>query len=243
MPYTLLTEIQEFCERMMLPVPQSIIGNDDPQIIQLKSLLYEAGQSIAIRGEWSRLTFEATHTTLAQENQGNIYTITSGVAIATAFRKIKDQTVWDRTDQMYISPIDPISWQSTKALAAISPRYRYRLLRGELLLTPTPPAGHTLAFEWVSKWWIQDGNTGAIKERFVADTDSFLLERELLKLSLRWRWKREKGLDYGEEYDECEDRIQEMLAHDTPKEVLYQDETHWGIRPGIFVPAYSWNVT
>jgi hypothetical protein len=34
-----------------------------------------------------------------------------------------------------------------------------------------------------------------------------------------------------------------MLAHDTPKEVLYQDETPWGIRPGIFVPAYSWNVT
>ena len=241
MAETLLTEIQDFCERRLLPVPAVIIGNDEPNVKQLKALLYETGNQIAIRGEWARLTHECTHTTLAQENQGNIFTLTAGSIQATAFRKIKDQTVWDRTDRLPVGPIDPIAWQRFKATVGASARYRYRLLRHELLLTPTPPAGHILAFEWVSKWWIQDV-AGNIKETFTADTDSFLIERELLKLGLTWRWKKEKGLAYEADLAEFEQRLMETLAHDTPKEVLYQDGPDRRARPGLWVPEYSWDL-
>jgi hypothetical protein len=238
----LLSEIQEFCEESLLPVPQSIIGNDDPQVMQLRALLFRAGQSIAMRHEWERLTFEKVHTTLAQEDQGNIFELTAGATTSTAFRTIKDQTVWDRTDRLTVLPIDAIDWQLVKGTAAVSPRYRYRLLRSRLLMTPTPPAGHEFVFEWVSRWWIQSAS-GAIKREFTQDTDSFLIERELLKLSLNWRWKKAKGLDYTEEYEEFETRLGEMKAHDTPKEVLYQDHTQAQHRMGIVVPDYSWNVT
>lgn len=241
MSQDLLSEIQEFCEDMTLPIPQSVIGNQDPQVIQLKALLFRAGQSIAIRHEWSALTFEKVHTTLAQENQGNIFTLTAGNLTATAFRKLKDQTVWDRTDRLPVAPIDAIDWQGLKGVASVSPRYRYRLWQYQLFLTPTPPAGHSLAFEWVSRWWIQS-ESGAIKRQFTADTDSFLIERELLKLSLTWRWKKEKGLDYAEEYEEFEARLAEMTAHDTPHEVLYQDQQEHEAKPGLSVPAYSWNI-
>lgn len=241
MSQDLLSEIQEFCEDMTLPVPQSIIGNQDPQVIQLKALLFRAGQSIAIRHEWSALTLEKIHTTLGQEDQGNIFELTAGLITSTAFRKIKDQTVWDRTDRLPVAPIDAIDWQRVKGVISISPRYRYRLWQSRLFLTPTPPAGHTLAFEWLSRWWIQSAS-GAIKRQFTDDTDSFLIERELLKLSLTWRWKKEKGLDYAEEYEEFESRFAEMAAHDTPKGVLYQDHNEREAKPGLSVPAYSWNL-
>lgn len=241
MAQDLLSELQEFCEDMTLPVPQSIIGNQDPQVIQLKALFFRAGQSIAIRHEWSALTFEKVHTTLAQEDQGNIFDLTAGNTTATAFRKIKDQTVWDRTDRLPVMPIDAIDWQTQKGLVSVSPRFRYRLWQSRLFLTPTPPAGHSLAFEWLSRWWIQS-ESGAIKRQFTVDTDSFLLERELLKLSLTWRWKKEKGLDYAEEYEEFEARLAEMMAHDTPKTVLYQDYCEREAKPGIGVMAYSWNL-
>lgn len=241
MPQTLLTEIQEFCERTLLPIPATVIGNTDADVVQLKALLYEAGNSIALRGEWSRLTHEAVHTTLAQEDQGNIFTITAGSDQNTAFRKMKEDTVWDRSDKLPVWPINPIAWQRIKATVNALPRFRFRILRHRLLLTPSPPAGHQLAFEWVSKWWIQN-SVGTIKERFSADNDSFLVERELLKLALRWRWKREKGFDYAEEYEEYETRLAEMLGHDVPRPTLHMDNSEPRVRPGVFVPEYSWEV-
>lgn len=240
MPQTVLDEIQEFCEKMLLPVPSSVVNTADPNVRQIRALLLEAGNSIALRGEWSRLTHEEVHTTVAQEDQGSIYDITA--SSATAFRKIKNETFWDRTDKLPIYPINPIEWQRVKATIAAQPRYRYRLVRGRLLFTPTPPAGHSVAFEWVSKWWIQS-SIGTIKERFTDNTDTFLVERELLKLGLTWRWKKAKGFDYTEEYEEYETRLSETLGHDVTRETVYMDQHEARVRPGIWVPEYSWDVT
>lgn len=242
MPQTILDEVAEFCEEMLLPIPGAVVGSADPNVRQIRALLLRAGNSLALRGEWSRLTHEEVHTTLAQEDQGSIYDITTGGTGATAFRKIKNETFWDRTDKLPIYPVNPIDWQRIKATISAQPRYKYRLVRGRLLMTPTPPAGHSLAFEWVSKWWIQDA-VGTIKERFTADTDTFLVERELLKLGLTWRWKKAKGFDYTEEYEEYESRLSETLGHDVTRETLYMDQHEARARPGIWVPEYSWDVT
>lgn len=242
MAQTLLTEIQEFCERQMLPVPSAIIGSQDEQVTQIKALLYEAGNSIALRGDWSRLTHEEVHTTTAAEDQGNIFEIVSGATTATAFRKIKDDTVWDRTDRLQVRPLNDPDYARVKAMNSALARYRYRIRAHRLLLVPAPPAGQSLAFEWVSKWWIQN-SVGAIKERFTADTDSFLVERELLKLGLIWRWRKAKGFAYEEEYNEFEDRLKEMLASDTPKTVIRMDGNEfWQRVGGVFVPESNWNL-
>lgn len=239
MPQTILDEIREFCEEMLLPIPGAVVGSADPNVRQIKALLLRAGNALAIRGEWSRLTHEATHTTVAAEDQGSIYDITGSGA--TAFRKIKNETMWDRTDKLPIYPINPIDWQLIKATISANPRYKYRIVRGRLMMTPTPTAGHTVAFEWVSKWWIQD-SVGTIKERFTADTDTFLVERELLRLGLAWRWKKAKGFDYTEEYEEYETRLSETLGHDVTRETIQMDGQPRTIRPGIFVPEYSWDL-
>lgn len=240
MAQTIRDEVQEFCRELQLPVPDAVVTSADPNVRQLVALLSRAGNAIAIRGEWSRLTHETLHTTLAQEDQGSIYDITASGA--TAFRKIKLGTVWDRTDKLPVFPIDPQEYQSVKATISAMPRYRYRLVRGHLFMTPTPPAGHVFAFEWISKWWIQD-QAAAIKERFTSDTDTFLVERELLRLSLMWRWRKAKGFDYTEEYEEYETRLSETLGHDVPREILNMGHEEPALKPGIFVPAYSWDMT
>lgn len=239
---TLLTEIQDFCERTGLPVPSSIIGNPSEQIQQIKALLYEAGNSLSLRSDWERMRFETVLTTIAAENQGNIFNLTTGNSGATAFRKFADPVLWDRTDRLPVIPMDGATWQRIKGtVGSMVYRYRYRLWNYNLYITPAPPAGHSVAFEWVSRWWIQAEN-GAIQESFVTDQDSFLLERELLKLGLRWRWKKEKGLEYAEDFREYELRVQELAGHDTPKEVLYQDGRGRRVRPGVFVPEGSWQI-
>lgn len=241
MAQSLLDEVTDFCERMMLPIPATVIASADPHVKQIRAILYETGNALALRGEWSRLTEEKTFTTVAQEDQGSIYELT-GTGTLTPFRKIKNETMWDRTDRLPVWPINPINWQRIKALSTSMPRYRYRIVRGRLLFTPTPPASHTVAFEWVSKWWIQDGTSGSIKERFTLDTDTFLVERELLKLGLAWRWRKAKGMDYAEEYEEYEARLAETLAHDVTRDVLYMDHAEPRMKPGVFVPDYNWDL-
>jgi hypothetical protein len=67
---TLLQIVQRFCERTNLPSPATVIGSSDPQVVQMKALVEEVGIDLSGRGPWQEITFQATHTTLAAEDQG-----------------------------------------------------------------------------------------------------------------------------------------------------------------------------
>jgi hypothetical protein len=54
--------------------------------------------------------------------------------------------------------------------------------------------GETLTFEYISSYpWESDGGTP--KETPTADTDIWLLDRRLIVAAIKWRWKKEKGVD------------------------------------------------
>ena len=74
---SMLTTVQRFCGRTGLTVPATVYGTTDPQIRQILAMLEEEGDDLSKRGDWQELTFEATLTTLAQEDQGAISTIAS----------------------------------------------------------------------------------------------------------------------------------------------------------------------
>jgi len=129
-----------------------------------------------------------------------------------------------------------------KAMASTGPRYRYRLRGGKLLVNPTPAAGHTWAFEYVSKNWLLGIDGTTYKQYATLDTDTILLPEDLVLMGLRWRWKKEKGLDYAEDFEEYENQIKTDLGRDGGKETLRMDGESRDARPGIFVPDMSWNL-
>jgi len=138
---SLLTMVQNFCQRTQLNVPSTVLGSTDPQVLQVKALLEEEGIDLAQRGEWQELVNEATHTTVATESQGDIDTICSN-----GFRYIKNETSWDRTEQLPLYYVEAPGWQQLKANNVTGPYYEVRIRGGELLSIPTPPAGNTWAF-------------------------------------------------------------------------------------------------
>src|SRR5210317_247145 len=146
---SLLTTIQRFCRRTNITVPTVIIGTTNKQVEQIYALLEEEGNDLSGRGSWQTLTLEATHTTVATESQGDITDIAD-----TGFRYIKNDTIWDRTENLPVLVIDGPDWQAEKGFAATAPRYRARIRSGELIVTPTPTAGNTWAFEYVTWNWI-----------------------------------------------------------------------------------------
>lgn len=118
---TMLATIQRFCRRTNITVPVSVIGTTDPQVAQIYAMLEEEGADLSGRGAWQVLTLEATHTTVATESQGSIETIASD-----GFRYVKDNTIWDRTENLPVIVIDGPDWQAEKGFASTSPRYRAR---------------------------------------------------------------------------------------------------------------------
>lgn len=232
---SLLTVIQYVARRTNISVPAAVLGTTDPQVAQLHALLEEEGNDLSQRGAWQALTLEASHTTIAAEDQGAIATIASN-----GFRYIRNETFWDRTNQLQVyGPISDQEWQARKAMVDESPRHQWRIRSGRLLVNPTPTAGYNWRFEYVSKNWILGADGVTYKQYFTLDTDTILLPEELVVMGLRWRWMREKGMDYAELFRTYEEQVKSMLGRDGGKPILRMDgEQPRG--PGVFVPAGSW---
>ena len=232
---SLLTVVQHFFRRTNITVPTTVFGTTDTQVAQVYAILEEEGNDLAQRGSWQVLTQEASHTTLAAEDQGAITTIAGN-----GFRHIKNETIWDRTDQLPVyGPVSGQEWQARKAMVDDSPRHQYRIRGGKLLVHPVPPAGNDWRFEYVSHNWILGADGTTYKQYFTLDTDTILLPESLVLMGLRWRWMKEKGLDYAELFRTYELQVKDALGRDGGKQTLHMDgEKVRG--PGVFVPAGRW---
>lgn len=234
---TMLSTIQNFCKRTNLPVPNTVVGTTDTQILQIMALLEEVGNDMASRTAWEGLTIEASLTTTATESQGAITTIASN-----GYRYMKNGTIWSRTRRLPVcGPLDAQEWQQLKAMFVNGPYYRYRMRGGELLVNPTPPAGEDWYFEYVTKFWILGADGTTYKEFFTLDTDTILIPESVLLMGLRAWWKKEKGFDYAEDMRMYESQLKDSSGRDGSKKVLSQDGAlARGPVPGVWVSPGTW---
>jgi len=230
---SLLTTVQRFCHRTNITVPTTVVGSSDAQITQIYSLLEEEGIDLSGRGSWQVLTLEATHTTIANESQGFIADIAD-----VGFRYIKQDTFWDRTETFPVLVIDGVDWAAEKGFVNTSPRYMARIRSGELIVTPTPVAGNTWAFEYVTWNWINNNQ----KRYFTSDSDTIDLPDPIVTAGLRWRWKKEKGFEYAEDFRTYEKMVDDALSREGLKKVLYQDNSEPMAGPKIVVNQGNWNL-
>jgi len=236
---SLLSIIIDVCGRTNIPVPTNVMGSiSDTQLLQLVELLEEEGHDLARRGPWQGITSEATWSTTAAEDQGALTTLATN-----GFNYIKNGTFWDRTGKLpVLGPLSDAEWSALKGLATTGSRYAYRIRGGKLLINPTPTASLTFAFEYASRNFILGVDGTTYKSAFTLDTDTLLLPEELMTLGLRWRWKREKGLDYSEDMRTYETQVKDALARDGGKRTLSMSEGGRPSRPGIFVPERNWPI-
>tara|TARA_R110000868_G_scaffold201579_1_gene449069 strand:- start:2599 stop:3243 length:645 start_codon:yes stop_codon:yes gene_type:complete len=211
------------------------MGTTDDGVKQIRALLEEEGNDLALRGAWQGMVQEASLTTVATESQGAITTIASG------FRSIINQTIWSRTRRLPVcGPLDAKQWQMLKALFVNGPYYRHRIRGGLLLVNPVPPAGESWYFEYSSANWILGADGSTYKQYFTLDTDTLIIPESLALMGLRWRWKKEKGFDYSEDFRTYELQVKDALGRDGGKDTLCMDAYTEGMKPGVFVPAGTW---
>jgi hypothetical protein len=205
---TLLSIVQEACDRIGLVRPTAVVGSSDDQARQLLSLSNQDGKDLVRRHDWQKITKEKTITATATEEQ------TSG--IPDDFARMIPGTFWNRTqDRRVAGPLSAQRWQQLKSGLIVLPFDAFRIRGNALLMNPTPTASDSLAYEYVSTCWCSStGETAPDQAAWVADTDLTYLDDELQVLGLCWRYKRARGLDFSQEFDEYETRLAHLNGVD-----------------------------
>ena len=238
---TILSCIQDACDRLGIVRPSSVIGSSDQQIRQLLGLAQQEGKELARRHNWQLLTVEKTFTSIAAETQ-------TGVIPADFDRGLND-TFYNRTSVRPVQgPLDPVEWQSYKASLTPLVFDAFRIRGGALLLAPTPSAGVSYAYEYVSTYWVAvaAATTTLAKASWTIDTDVGILSEELMTDGVVWRFLRAKGLDYAEAFRTYEAQVMLAMARDGGKRKVNMVGSMSGARNRPRYPNYpdgSWPVS
>jgi hypothetical protein len=202
---TLLAIIQNASDRLGITRPTAAYLSTDQQVLQLVGLAQEEGKDLAKRHTWQALQTEYTFPTVAS---------TASYALPSGFDSILKETVFNRTRRRrMVGDLTPEQWQETQAslVTMVNPAFR---IRGSLFyISPTPTAAETIAYEYNTKNWCQSSG-GTAQSAWAADTDTGILDEELMTLGLKWRWKKSKGLDYADDFNGYEIRVAKAILDD-----------------------------
>lgn len=226
--------------RMSLTQPTVAFTSTDLQVLQLLELLKEAAEDLFNYGDdggWQALQREHTFITVAQEEQTN-------TPIPADFGRFINGSFYDRTSQRQLfGPLTPAQYQAQKARPVlVQPLLAFRERNNSFLITPAPAAGDTIAYAFLSNYYAIS-SAGQPKREFTSDDDTTFLDEELLKKSLRWRWKQAKGLDYGEDMVSFERDVAKKFGQDAAAAALTIGEGDTVPFPERFnLPEGSWGV-
>jgi hypothetical protein len=207
---TLINMVVEAAAEIGLPEPASVIGNPDNNVRQMLRAANKSGQILAREYDWQDLLTEHTFVTTAAEAQVG--------ALPTDFDHFSNGTMFNRTTQReVIGPITPEDWQREKStVTGLTVYDAFRIRGNDLLLTPTPPAGETIAYEYIKKHWVDtyplDGVCNA--EAFVTDQDTIIFPERLVVLGIIWRFLAMKGLQYGEQRSAYSSEVLKTMGRD-----------------------------
>lgn len=141
------------------------------------------------------------------------------------------QTFWDRSFRWQIlGPLDPQEWQVLKSgISPTGPRRRFRIFGGKFVIDPVPYDTNRLVYEYYSTYWCQS-DAGAGQMRWMADSDVYNLNDQTFIMGLIWRFRRAKGLDYAQEYQNWQNAIDRYKARQAAARSLPLNATASGIR-------------
>lgn len=113
------------------------------------------------------------------------------------YQRLIDRTQWDKSKHWeMLGPESPQQWQWLKSgYIATGPRIRWRILGNFFQIWPAVTTSEYLGFEYVSKYWVVDGGTGAAKGSFTLDTDTCQFDDRVMVAGLKLKYFGMKGFE------------------------------------------------
>lgn len=232
---TLLTMINDVQDRIGLPRSSVVVSSTEQNVRRLLAWANVEGKALMKRYGWQALQTENTFTSLAQASQTG--------AIPADFDRFINNSMFNRTRKRRVTgPLAAKDWQSIQATSASIMTDSFRVRGNAILLSPTPPAGDTYAYEYISNLWVDsdadgDGDLAA----WTADTQTSLLPEFLMGLGTEWRFLKAVGLDYAESFNTYEEEVVQAIMRDGGQRTIsLANDPGQLLAPAIGVPEDSW---
>lgn len=189
--WSALQVLTQVAGELGLPRPTTVVGLTDVQSVQLLSLLNSAGNELQLYYPWEQFTKEWVFDTEFDRAEYDV---------PDDYKYFTDQTQWDRTDHWpLLGPKSAQEWAWLKgALVAALPRLRFRVMKNQFVIWPTPkatgsPATYNLAMEYVSKYWVNNEEPPLEKDMITLDNDILLYDPWLLIKFVKFKFYELKG--------------------------------------------------
>lgn len=205
---TLLSACQEAAIELNQTEPTSVFSTTDRFAKELRVQANKSAVAIMKAYDWQVLTKRATITGDGSDTsfalpsdydrmakKTNLASSSTNVDLV----KAKDLDQWDYFNN-HMSTTTPGFWI---------------VLGGELQIMPAPGSGVVHSYYYISRNAVS-GNQAS----FTADADTFVLPERLLTLSLVWRWRASKRLEYAEDLRNFEIAFSEETATDKGSRIL-----------------------
>lgn len=205
---TVLSAAQSAMMRLVKYRPQSVFSSEDPTVQEVADLVNEVAHYIVKKHDWQAMTGIGTFT---------------GDGVTTSFPKPDDYDrmlvasnmqqpgfwFWNYT---HMPTVDDWLWLKNSGIGMVNPG-AWILLDNQFQFYPTPPSAQQAQFPYVRNTYARS-DTGVPKQQFDADTDSFVLDEQLLTLGLVWMWRQQKRLDSSQEEVDFMDALSQEAGRD-----------------------------
>lgn len=217
---SLLTIVQKAIRqsKVITDVPNTVIGNNDPDIQQSQELLFEIGETLKVEYDWQFLVREASFNTVASDNSYPFSTVVSDGDLAA----FVGNTMFDTTNTREVKIISYSDWEFLTNTVNSSAGIDKSIAQfgDSLYIYPTPNSVDTITFLYKSSQWItSSGGTG--QDDWLADTDTSKFPEYLLQLGLRALLLREFGLPYLEQWNIFLERAQSEAEKNRIKQSIF----------------------
>lgn len=175
--------------------------------VQGMALLTSLGEDMVRDHDWQ---FLEKAVTFQGNGSANVF------SLPPDFGRIVNQTVWSSKNKMPAQgPVGSREWGWIKyGMISTSVYYRYRILSDRFEVFPTPPAGETLQFFYISKNWVLKGDGTGYGDAIIDSTDKPIFERSLMIKGLKARLWAQKGFDTSILAREYNDALNMIKAQD-----------------------------
>jgi len=205
---TILSVCQEAAIELSQTEPQSVFSTTDTFAKELRVQANKSAVAIMKAYDWQALTKRATITGDGSDTSFDLPSDYDRMALKTNLAssasnidlvKATDLDQWDYFLNHFSTTV-PGYWM---------------VLGGQLQVTPAPGVGVVHSY-----YYISNNIISGPKSAFAADTDTFVLPERLLTLSIIWRWRASKRLEYAEDMQNFEIAMGEETARDKGSRVL-----------------------
>jgi len=223
---TVLTAAQDAMAVLVGRRPAAVVSSQNEMEVEITNIAQEAAVEIMKSHDWQNLTEFYTLTGTGEET----YPLPADYDRMVQASEVYDPNSW-AWGYEHINDYGVWLTQISRGFYAAPGAWMIR--KNLFHFAPGPSIGQEAVFPYISKNIFTDAN-GSPKARITNDTDSFILDERLLKLSIIWRWLALKKMDFTEELRTYENALSQEQVRDGGARVIRRNSRRVpsGVRPG-----------